>query len=204
MNRNDAIVPAADSSAALDDDADGGSGGDKKALGPPAPPPGKQKFVCAHCNTHLETPSDEDVRGNLVQVKCHSCATANYLQYHCWACRTPLEGIDYTAKGVQGQCPECGAKNPAKRPRAKESCDDCGDRCVDRIMFGFTAFIQPYCVYAQCMWIYPHVMDNMDAHGSTLEKVLYGITLFVSAGTMFNYWCVRAMGTGGGGGAWSW
>lgn len=150
--------------------------------------PSKQKFTCAKCKKVMTTPPEEEIRGLIVQVNCEHCETANYLQYHCWACRTPLDGIDYKAKGVQGQCPECGAFNPAKKPRVKDSWDDCSNRCVDRIMFGFTAFIQPYCVYAQTMWIYPYIMSSMDAHGSTLEKVLYGITLFVSAGTLFNYW----------------
>ena len=150
--------------------------------------PSKQKFTCAKCKKVMTTPPEEEIRGLIVQVQCEHCQTANFLQYHCWACRTPLDGIDYNAKGVQGQCPECGAFNPAKKPRVKDSWDDCSNRCVDRIMFGFTAFIQPYCVYAQTMWIYPYILNSMDAHGSTLEKVLYGITLFVSAGTLFNYW----------------
>ena len=151
---------------------------------------GPQKFRCANkdCEQILVTPPADEIRGQITQVTCKSCDTANYLQYHCWACNISLDGIDYTAKGVQGQCPDCGVYNPGKKPREKDSCDDASNRCIDRIMFGFTAFIQPYCVYSQLMWIYPFVLQSMNAQGSTLEKVLYGITLFVSAGTLFNYW----------------
>jgi hypothetical protein len=113
---------------------------------------------------------------------------ANFLQYHCWACQTPLDGIDYNKKGVQGQCPECQAFNPAKVPRKHDPCDDASNRCIDRIMFGFTAFIQPYCVYSQTMWIYPVLLANSDMKGGKLEMFLYAVTLFVSAGTLFNYW----------------
>ena len=148
------------------------------------------EFKCAKkgCGAYLQSPPQEELRGNIVKVSCEKCKTENFLQYQCWACCTSLDGIDYRKKGVQGQCPECGAFNPAKQPRTKDSWEDTSNRCVDRFMFAFTAFIQPYCVYAQTMWIYPYILDNMDMRGSTLEKVLYGITLFVSAGTLFNYW----------------
>jgi hypothetical protein len=136
----------------------------------------------------LVTGPVDEIRGKIVQVKCQKCQTENFLQYHCWACSTPLDGIDYNKTGVQGQCPECQAFNPGKVPRKKDSCDDFSNRCTDRIMFGFTAFIQPYCVYAQTMWIYPYVMASMGARGGVLEAFLYIVTFIVSAGTLFNYW----------------